>query len=207
MTFTVEVDKGLAVADARRELAQLLDHLVDFIKRCVVVTDDELVALSLWVLHCYCLDAFDFTPYINIWSATKESGKTLLLQVLTLLVCKAWLTGYTTSGALIRKIDTQQPVLLLDETDRTFAGDKDAKQKLTGILNAGYARSGTYTMCVPKGNEYTTKDFDVFGATAFAGIGDETLPDTVISRSISIAMKRRRGDEHVERFRERDAKE
>ena len=205
--LTAEIDKALAVIGAQRELAQLLDDIRAFLKRYLVLRDCHYDILTVWTVHTFCLDAFDFTPYINIWSATKESGKTLLLQVLSLLVCKAWLTGHTTVGALIRKIDTQQPTLLLDETDLTFAGDKDYKQKLTGILNAGHARSGIYTMCVPKGNEYTTKDFDVFGAKGYAGIGDDTLPNTVISRSIPIAMKRKRGDEHVERFREREAKE
>ena len=49
--FTAEVDKGLAGIGTQRELAQLLDDIRAFIRRYVVVTDHEFVALSFWVTH------------------------------------------------------------------------------------------------------------------------------------------------------------
>ena len=47
------------------------------------------------------------------------------------------------------------------------------------------------------------QNFPAFCAVALAGLGD--LPDTIMSRSIDIQMRRRRPDERVEAFRRRAA--
>jgi hypothetical protein len=140
--------------------------------------------------------------YIAITSAEKESGKTLLLEVLNLLVANPWLTGRATAAVLPRKIDVDRPTLLLDESDTAFKGDRDYAEALRGVLNTGYRRSGKTTVCVGQGVEIGFKDFSTFCPKAIAGIGK--LPDTVQSRSIPIRLKRKAPGETVERFRERD---
>jgi len=110
--------------------------------------------------------------------ATWESVETL--TVLSLAI--ASVTGYTTKATLVRKVDRQQPTLLLDELDAALKTDVEYVEALRGVLNGGYLRSGTYSMCVGQGANLTDKDFHTFGAKILAGIG--TLPRTVASRSI-----------------------
>ncbi len=68
------------------EGAQLLDDLVIFMRRFVVMTPVQADAIALWVAHTHMIDSADATPYVAITSAEKRSGKTLLLEVLELLV-------------------------------------------------------------------------------------------------------------------------
>jgi Protein of unknown function (DUF3631) len=186
-------------------LAEVLDELVGFVRRFVSMTESEAVAVALWTFHTHAIGAAQATPYIAVTSAEKESGKTLLLEVMNLLVAKPWLTGRATAAVLPRKIDADRPSLLLDESDTAFKGDRDYAEALRGVLNSGYRRSGKTTVCVGQGVEIGFRDFSTFCPKAIAGIG--RLPDTVQSRSISIRLKRKAPGETVERFRERDVAE
>lgn len=190
------------VQDAAAGLDALLTTLVVWVRRYVVVTDAQAVAITLWIAHTHAIDAFDCTPYLQITSATKRSGKTRLLEVLEPLVARPWFTGRTSAAALVRKVDAECPTLLLDEGDAAFAGEKEYAEALRGILNSGYRRSGKSTVCIGQGAKISARDFGTFAAKAIAGIGK--LPDTVADRSIAIQLRRRTTDEPCERWRERD---
>jgi hypothetical protein len=177
----------------------LLADLSAFIGQFVVVDDDALVVLSLWVAHTWVLDAFDTTPYLHLRSAEKRSGKTRLLEVLNLLAKDAWMTSSATAPAVMRKVEADQPTLLLDEADRTFAGDPDSAQRIHAMLNSGYVRSGKATVCEKLDGDFSVRDFATFCPKAFAGIG--TLPDTLADRCLTIVMRRRKATEKVGRFR------
>jgi hypothetical protein len=68
----------------------------------------------------------------------KRSGKTRLLEVAETLVARPWFTGRTTAAALVRKIDGDQPTLLLDESDggaegRTRAAEEGWVDRAVGV--------------------------------------------------------------------------
>ena len=182
----------------------LFDNVRRYVRRFVSLGDDEAIAVPLWVMMTHALGAFDCVGYLAINSAEKQSGKTRLLEVLELLVAKPWLTGRTTAAVLARKIDAEQPTLLLDESDAAFGGSKEYAETLRGVLNTGYLRSGKSSVCVTKGKTIEYADLSTFGPKAIAGIG--TLPDTVADRSLPIRLTRKLATEPVERFRRRYAK-
>lgn len=188
--------------DAAAGLDVLLTSLATFVRRFVVVNEDQSVAVALWIAHTHAIDAFDCTPYLQITSATKRAGKTRLLEVLEPVVPRAWFTGRTSAAALVRKVDAECPTLLLDESDAAFGGEKEYAEALRGILNSGYRRSGKATVCVGQGAKIEARDFRTFGPKAIAGIGK--LPDTVADRSIPIQLRRRTADEPCDRWRDRD---
>lgn len=134
----------------------------------------------------------------------KRSGKTRALEVLSLLVGRPWFCSLTTTAALVRRIQNEQPTLLLDETDRAFTGDRDYANKLTGILNAGYTRKGSVWMCAGQGSNQQAREWNVFCPKVFSGIGHEHLPDTLLDRSIPVEMKRK-VKESIEKFHELEA--
>ncbi len=182
--------------------AEILDWIVNFLRRFVSLSMEQARAAALWIVHTHAIDAADSTPYLSINSAEKQSGKTRLLEVMKLLVREQWFTGRVTAAVLVRKIDAVVPSLLLDESDAAFAGDPVYAETLRGVLNHGHRRGGCSSLCVGQGAAITYKDFSVFCPKAIAGIGK--LPDTVADRSVPIRLKRApRG--RVERFRERDA--
>jgi hypothetical protein len=181
--------------------AELLSRLVAFIRRFVALSYVQAVMVALWVMHTHAIDAADCTPYLDIKSAEKRSGKTRLLEVLALLVARPWLTGRVSAAVLVRKTANEQPSLLLDESDAAFKGDKEYAEALRGILNAGFRRGGVTSLCVGQGANLSYRDFPVFSPKAIAGIGK--LPDTIADRAVPIELRRRRRGEHVERFRQR----
>ena len=140
----------------------------------------------MWAAHTHALDASRVTPYLAISSAEAGSGKTLLLEALAMIVPRPWLTGRTTAAVLPRKVEKVCPMLLLDESDTAFRGDKDYAAALHGILNSGYKRSGTTTLCVGQGANIDFRDFSTFSPKAFAGIAK--LPDTIRTRSFPIRL-------------------
>jgi Protein of unknown function (DUF3631) len=191
---------------ARRVLAAYLTRVETFTRRFVVLTDEQTCAIALWVAHTHVFEAALCTPYLAISSAEKESGKTRLLEVLELLVAKPWFTGRTSTAALTRKIDRDAPTLLLDESDPAFKGDRDYAEALRGVLNTGFRRGGSTSLCVPEGKDgFKIADLSTFSPKAIAGIG--RLPDTVASRSIPIRLKMRKRSEPIQRFRARNVRD
>ncbi len=195
--------------DGHREIENLtstfasaLDDVMAFVRRYVVVSDDQGTTIALWIAHTHAFEAAECTPYLCITSATKRAGKTRLLEVLEPLVARPWFTGRTSAAALNRKIDAERPTLLLDESDAAFGGEKEYAEALRGVLNSGYRESGKSTVCVGQGAALQVRNFSTFCPKAIAGIGN--LPDTIADRSIRIELRRRTDDEPCERWRQRD---
>ena len=186
-------------------LASLLENVRTFIRRYVVLSDAQADAITLWTAHTHAFDAAESTPYLAITSAEKRSGKTLLLEVLELIVSRPWLTGRVSAAALYRRVDKERPTLLLDESDSAFKSGEEYAESLRGVLNTGYRRSGSTTVCVGQGANMTYGIFSTFAPKAVAGIG--RLPDTVEDRSISIVLRRKAPGETAARFKYRKARE
>jgi hypothetical protein len=181
--------------------AEILNRTFRFIGRFVALTEKQARVVTLWTAHTHAVTAADCTPYLDINSPEKQSGKTRLLEVVETLVDKPWLTGRVTAAVLIRKTDAVKPTLLLDESDAAFGAEKEYAEALRGVLNTGYRRGGQASCCIGQGANTDFKDFSTFCPKAIAGIGK--LPDTVADRSIPIRLKRaRRGI--VEKFRRRE---
>ena len=177
----------------------ILDEIAAFIARFVVLSEPELLVISLWIGHTWAFEASDATPYLAVTSPEMRSGKTRLLEILDLLVRDPWRTGRVTPAVLARKIDSDTPTLLLDEWDATARGNQEFSETLRGIINAGHRRNGKVSVCGPKSSGYQPTDFSVFCPKVIAGIGK--VPETIADRSIPIRLKRKAPRETVERFR------
>ena len=182
-------------------LAEALSNIADFIRAFISLSESEGTVIALWVAHTHAFDAANTTPYLSITSAEKQCGKTLLLEVLELLVAKPWMTAHCTVAVLPRKINAECPTLLLDESDPAFNGNREYAEALRGILNSGHRRGGKSTICVKHDGDVVPRDFNTFCPKAIAGIGE--LPDTVADRSIPIRLKRAHRAA-LARFRRRD---
>ena len=183
-------------------LGTLLDEVHAFLRRFISFTSEtQPVAIALWVAHAWLLEAFQFTPYLHVFSPTKQCGKSRLLDCLALLVPNPWRAVSMSVAALFRTIEKEQPTLLVDEVDAVFSHGKDeGKEDLRSMLNAGFERGSKVRRCV--GPNFDVKDFAVFCPKALAGIGK--LPDTVSDRCIPIRLVRKKKSEPVQRFRKRD---
>ena len=97
------------------ELRGLLADIREFVTRFVVLPDDHAaVTIALWTAHTHTIQAAHATPYLLLTSPERESGKTLVLEVLELLAARPWRAASASEAAVFRKIAADAPTLLLD---------------------------------------------------------------------------------------------
>ena len=91
--------------------------------------------------------------------------------------------------------------LLYDEIDTVFGPKARENEELRGLLNAGHRKGAVAGRCVVRGKTIETEEIAAYAAVAMAGLG--WLPDTILSRSVIIRMRRRHAGERVEPYRRR----
>ncbi|MEV7182216.1 DUF3631 domain-containing protein [Kitasatospora sp. NPDC093679] len=184
--------------------AALLDAVEAHHRRFnVFPSEAAYVAVVLWDAHAHLLDCFESTPRIAFLSPEPGSGKTRALEIIDTIVPRSMLTTDVSPAALFRSVSDPEarPTVLFDEVDTTFGPKAAGNEDLRGLINSGHRRSGVVLRCVGDGNTQTVQPFPVYAALAMGGLGD--LPDTIMSRSVIIRMRRRAPNEKVEPFRER----
>ncbi len=183
----------------------VLTDVREFIARYVVLPEPLAYdVLALWVGHTYLIDAFEVTPRLAFLSPQRGSGKTRAMDVLEMLVRGPIPAVSVTTASLFRSINQAEGrvTLLLDEVDTIFQPGNSSAEEIRGILNGGYKRGASVMRAGSKAKNFAVEHFSVFAPVAMAGLG--LLPDTLMSRSIVMRMRRRRGNEPVQSFRRRD---
>jgi hypothetical protein len=108
-----------------------------------------------------------------------------------------------TPAYLFRKVAAEEgrPTILYDEIDTIFGPKAKDNEELRGLLNAGHRKGAVAGRCVVRGKIIETEEIEAYCGVALAGLGN--LPDTILSRSIVIRMRRRAPGENVEPYRRR----
>lgn len=181
-----------------------LDRVHTFIGRFVSYPSPEAqIAHALWIAHAHLMEHWDSTPRLGFLSPEPGSGKSRALEVTALLVPRPVETVNATPAYLFRKVGDPDglPTLLYDEIDTVFGPKAKDNEDVRGMLNAGHRKGAVAGRCVMKGKAVETEELPAYCAVALAGLGN--LPDTITTRSVIIAMRRRAPDEVVEPFRDR----
>ncbi|WP_031027749.1 DUF3631 domain-containing protein [Streptomyces sp. NRRL WC-3725] len=184
--------------------AALLDEVEAFHRRFnVFPTEAAYVAVALWDAHAHLLDCFDSTPRLAFLSPEPGSGKSRALEIVETLVPQSMTAVNASAAALFRAVSgaNGRPTILFDEIDTIFGPKAGDNEELRGFLNAGHRRSGVTYRCIGDGGNQTVQAFPSYCAVAVAGLG--SLPDTIMTRSVVIRMRRRARNERVEPFRAR----
>jgi hypothetical protein len=193
---------ALPLAPTEAAPSDVIAGTENFVRRFCVVPDSAYLPLATWAVATYVSNAFDAFPYVALLSPVKRCGKTRLLEVLELLCANPRRVTTVSSASLFRMME-DVPTLLLDEVEALRnTRPSETSQAVLAILNAGHRRGQTVTRCVAP--DWTVQHFPVYGPKAFAAIG--TLPDTLVDRSLCIAMQRRAPLQLVDRFLQGRAK-
>ena len=187
----------------------LIDDIHAFLGRFIVFpSKHEHTAVALWVFHAHMMPAWETTPRLACLSVEWGSGKSRVLEVIKDLVPNPIWAVDVTPAYLFRKIGEinaagdQPPTILYDEIDTVFGPKaKNNNEDTRALLNAGHRRGAVVGRCVIKGKKVETEEISAFSAVALAGLG--SLPDSILSRSVIIRMKRRASHEHIEPYRQR----
>ncbi len=200
------VDDLARVRAVTLPVAPPLDEVEVFLSRFVAYPNEHArVAHALWIVHTHLMDEWDSTPRIAFLSPEPGSGKSRALEVSDLLVPRAVQAVNVSAAYLFRKVcaDQGRPTILFDECDTVFGPrSRDANEDIRGLINAGHRKGAVAGRCVVVGKQVQTEELPAYCAVALAGLGD--LPDTILTRSVIVRMRRRGPDESVEPFRQRE---
>ena len=149
------------------------------------------------------MDLWESTPRIAFLSPEPASGKTRALEITETLVPSPVEAVNVSSAYMFRKVSDRAglPTILFDEIDTIFGPRAKEHEDVRGLINAGHRLGAMAGRCVVRGNIVETIELPAYCAVALAGLGN--LPDTILTRSIVIPMRRRASNEMVEPYRRR----
>lgn len=182
--------------------AAVLSAVETFLGRFVAYPSEAArVAHVLWIAHTWLMPAWESTPRIAFLSPEPGSGKSRALEVTEPLVPRPVHAVNTTPAYLFRKVSDEAgaPTILYDEIDTVFGPRAKDNEDIRGMLNAGHRKGAIAGRCVIRGKSVETEELPAYCAVALAGLDD--LPDTIMTRSVVVRMRRRAPGEHVEPWR------
>tara|TARA_R110000787_G_scaffold13410_4_gene42127 strand:- start:11621 stop:12922 length:1302 start_codon:yes stop_codon:yes gene_type:complete len=188
--------------------ADLLNRALVFIQRFVILPSDHAgVSLVLWAGHAHLMGAWETTPRLAFLSAEAGSGKSLAMRLTALLSPLALEAASATTSSLIRALDDPdgRPSYFIDEIDTRYGPNAKGDEQLRCMINAGHQIDGYIMRNEQVNNDWYPVRKSAFAAVAMAGIGN-ILPDTILTRSIVVKMRKRLPGEEVESYRRRDHK-
>ena len=180
----------------------VLKKIETFVSRFVSYPSEAaLVAHVLWIAHTWLIDKWESTPRLAFLSPEPGSGKSRALEVTEPLVPRPVHAVNTTPAYLFRKVADEggKPTILYDEVDTVFGPRAKDNEDIRGMLNAGHRKGATAGRCVIRGKNVETEELEAYCAVALAGLDD--LPDTIMTRSVVVRMRRRAPGEKVEPWR------
>jgi hypothetical protein len=184
--------------------AGLLDRIHAFTRRFICYPSNHAsISHVLWIAHAHLMDAWFTSPRLAVLSPEPGSGKSRVLEITAVLAPNALLSMNASSAYILRKVSDQEnrPTILYDEIDTIFGPTARGNEELRGLFNAGYRRGATVGRCYMDRGKVLTEDLPTFAALAMGGLGN--LPDTIMSRSVIIRMRKRAAGEKAEPFQPR----
>src|SRR5215831_14475223 len=187
-----------APTDDPVDATQLFVEIEAWILQHVVMPKGDLAfVVALWVGQSWIHQHGTYSPILGVTSAERDSGKSTLMGVIAFLVRRSLLSVGVSAAALYRSIEKWNPTFVVDEADDAFVDNPDLRQ----VINSGWTREQGVMRCDPDTNE--PRRFPTFCPKAIALKGKK-MPDTMLSRTIFIEMKRRLRSEKVDHFRHLD---
>jgi hypothetical protein len=116
--------------------AELINDMQANIRKHVILSEHQALAVCFWVMHAHAVNVFEHTPRLQFDSPTKRCGKTTALNTIMPMLSKPLSTENITMAALFRAIAMWQPTLLIDEADSFLKRENGTdNEDLRGILN------------------------------------------------------------------------
>src|SRR5262249_15978466 len=173
----------------------LLTELSQFYAQHVILPEHGALAMALWTLHAWTIDAFYCSPFLMFSSPEMRCGKSTAMSLLYWTGPRTVLASNISPAAIFRYIDCEHPTLLTDEAET------NESEEARGILNSGHTRDTAYVIRC-EGDDNKPKRFSTWAPKALASISK--LAATLRDRAVIIPMKRKKRGERVETRRGRD---
>ncbi len=182
-------------------LVDLFERIYRYIRQFIFFTDKRWSHyLTLWAIGTYVFTIFGYYPYVWL-NAEKQSGKSLLMKVLSKITFNGEVLISPTTAVVFRDVSHNSISMFIDEVEQLRKQDKETHSAMISILNNGFECTGVVKR-VEKGKtgSFEMKVFTTFSPKMFAGIND--IDDVLQDRTVRINLMRKKDSEHVERYKE-----
>jgi hypothetical protein len=160
----------------------IVTKLEKYITKYATLAEDYYVLpLALWAMCTHTFPTFDTFPYLVITSYTKRSGKTRLMELVSMVSANGRTFSPDSPSSMFRALSEEAPSMFLDEAEKLNIENHPARE----FLNKGYRQGQTITRVI--GNKVI--DMECFCPKCFVLIGD--VYDTLGDRSMIVTMRRR----------------
>jgi putative DNA primase/helicase len=189
-----KVEPSAEPIDAER----LLTRIVGRVRSHVVLSDHAAYVVALWTVMTWVHEGVAVhSPILLVTSPEPGSGKSTLLGVLSFLVRRSLSSVGITAAPMYRAIEKWQPTIMVDEADVAFVDNDD----LRAVANSGWTRGQGVVRCDSETHE--PHMFSTFCPKAL-GMKGRRLPDTTMSRAITIEMAPKKPSERAHDFQHVD---
>jgi hypothetical protein len=155
-------------------------------KRVVINDKTSMKILKAFVVYTWLPEISDYATYILV-SGDKGSGKSRLLEALSFVCRRSYLTGNTSIALFARVIDRHECTFFLDEMKvKAKETSKEEEQDIWSILRNGSVRGMFYSRLSEGGTEIL--NFNVFGPKVLAT--NYGIPEDIEDRCLRIEMFR-----------------
>jgi hypothetical protein len=187
--------------DYKITIADLYEKIYGYIKRFIHFPDEAyLNYVTLWIIGTYLFMIFRYYPYVWL-HAEKQSGKTLLMEVLCAIAFNGELLTNPTESVIFRDISNNLITMFIDEVEQLRRRDKDTYGSLISLLNTGFNKAGTVKRTESNGRgSFTVKAYNAYSPKMFAGISE--IDDVLQDRTFRIPLLRKKEGESVERYKD-----
>lgn len=182
-------------------LAEVLEVARAHVQRHAILPPHADTALVLWCGLTHFLEHVHYFGILHVMSPTRESGKTLVLELVHLLSARAWSVVSPSLSPLFRVIEQVSPTLILDEADTL---SREHVGTFVAIFNDGVRRGGGVARTGKQSNDSLEAEwFPVYCPKAVGSIG-VPFGDATVSRTIRVVMQRATPDElaRLKKFRQ-----
>jgi DNA primase len=145
--------------------------------------------IALWTIGTYVYNTFQSYPYVHL-NGTKQSGKSLTLEIINELAFNAMFSSSLSSASLYRTVESCSSTLLLDEAEnlqKKKAKDKESDDDKLEILKAGYKKGGKVIRCT--GDNHEPTGFDAYSPKMFGSIF--AIDNILTDRTITLTLARK----------------
>ena len=178
----------------------LYEKIYAYVKRFIHFPDEAyLIYVSLWVMGTYIFMIFRYYPYVWL-NAEKQSGKTLLMEVLSAIVFNGDLITSPTEAVIFRDTENNLPTTFIDEVEKLQRRATDTYGAVISLLNTGFSKAGVVKRCESTGHGgFIIKAYSAYSPKMFAGISE--IDDVLQDRTVRIQLLRKKDDETTQRYK------
>jgi len=164
-TETCSVHK---LRDVSSQLNECYYAIIDILKKYLDMEERYYPLVALWILGTYAHDEFETYPYLFL-NASKGSGKTRLLRLISKLSKNGRVNGSLTEASLFR--GAKGRTFCIDEFEQIGS---EEKKNLRELLNSGYKKGLIIERWIkrksPEGDIWVPEAYDVYTGIVLANI-------------------------------------